>query len=41
MDLLKKLEEKQKSGSRKGAYYYRFDKEKYDDLESRGFHFEI
>ena len=41
MGLLKKLEEKQKSGSRKGAYYYRFDKEKYDDLVSRGFHFEI
>ena len=41
MGLLKKLDEKQKSGSRKGAYYYRFDKEKYDDLVSRGFHFEI
>jgi ADP-ribose pyrophosphatase YjhB (NUDIX family) len=41
MGLLKKLEEKQKSGSRKGAFYYRFDKEKYDDLVSRGFHFEI
>lgn len=41
MGLLKKLEEKQKSGSRKGAYFYRFDKEKYDDLVSRGFHFEI
>jgi len=41
MGLLKKLDEKQKSGSRKGAYFYRFDKEKYDDLESRGLHFEI
>jgi len=41
MGLLKKLDEKQKSGSRKGAFYYRFDKEKYDDLVSRGFHFEI
>ena len=41
MGLLKKLEEKQKSGSRKGAFFYRFDKEKYDDLVSRGFHFEI
>ena len=41
MGLLKKLEEKQKSGSRKGAYFYQFDKEKYDDLVSRGFHFEI
>lgn len=41
MGLLKKLEEKQKSGSRKGAFYYRFDKKKYDDLVSTGFHFEI
>jgi 8-oxo-dGTP diphosphatase len=41
MGLLKKLDEKQKSGSRKGAFYYRFDKEKYDDLVSTGFHFEI
>jgi ADP-ribose pyrophosphatase YjhB (NUDIX family) len=41
MGLLKKLDEKQKSGSRKGAYFYRFDIEKYDDLVSRGFHFEI
>jgi 8-oxo-dGTP diphosphatase len=41
MGLLKKLDEKQKSGSRKGAFYYKFDKEKYDDLLSRGFHFEI
>ncbi len=41
MGLLKKLEEKQKSDSRKGAYYYRFDKGKYDDLVSTGYHFEI
>jgi 8-oxo-dGTP diphosphatase len=41
MGLLKKLDEKQKTDSRKGAYYYQFDKEKYDDLVGRGFHFEI
>jgi 8-oxo-dGTP diphosphatase len=41
MGLLRKLDEKQKSGSRKGAFYYRFDKDKYDDLASRGFHFEL
>ncbi len=41
MGLLKKLDEKQKSGSKKGAFYYMFDKQKYDDLVSRGFHFEI
>ncbi len=41
MGLLKKLDEKQKAGSKKGAFFYMFDKEKYDDLVSRGFHFEI
>lgn len=41
MGLLKKLDEKLKTGSKKGAFYYMFDKEKYDDLVSRGFHFEI
>ncbi len=41
MGLLKKLDEKQKTGSRKGAFYYRFDIEKYNDLVSTGFHFEI
>jgi hypothetical protein len=30
MDILEKLEEKDKSASKRGAYYYRFNKEKYD-----------
>jgi ADP-ribose pyrophosphatase YjhB (NUDIX family) len=41
MGLLRKLDEKQRTGSKKGAFYYMFDKEKYDDLVGRGFHFEI
>lgn len=41
MGILKKLEEKDKEGSRKGAYLYRFDKEKYDALMNNGFNFEI
>ena len=30
MDILEKLDEKDKSASKRGAYYYRFNKEKYD-----------
>jgi len=30
MDILEKLEEKDKNASKRGAYYYRFNKEKYD-----------
>jgi hypothetical protein len=30
MDILEKLEEKDKSTSKRGAHYYRFDKEKYN-----------
>ncbi len=41
MDLLEKLEEKEKESSRKGAWYYRFDAQKYDDLLKRGFNFEL
>lgn len=41
MGILNKLEEKDKEGSRKGAYLYRFDKEKYDALMNNGFNFEI
>ncbi len=39
--ILNKLEEKDMEGSRKGAYLYEFDKEKYDELISNGFLFEI
>ncbi|MGE5395773.1 MAG: NUDIX hydrolase [Candidatus Saccharibacteria bacterium] len=41
MDLLEKLEEKEKESSRKGAWYYRFEPSKYDDLLNRGFNFEL
>lgn len=41
MDLLEKLEEKEKESSRKGAWYYRFDENKYEDLLKRGFNFEL
>lgn len=41
MDLLEKLDEKEKESSRKGAWYYRFDKKKYEDLLTRGFNFEL
>jgi len=41
MDLLEKLEEKEKESSKKGAWYYRFDAGKYKDLLRRGFNFEL
>jgi 8-oxo-dGTP diphosphatase len=41
MDLLVKLEEKEKESSRKGAWYYQFDPRKYEDLLNRGFNFEL
>lgn len=39
--LLIKLNEKDRSGSKKGAFYYRFDHEKYAKFEESGFDFEI
>ena len=41
MDVLIKLEEKDKSGSRKGAFLYRFDKRKYKRLVEGGYNFTI
>lgn len=41
MGILEKLDEKDKRGSRKGAFLYRFDKERYDTLMNNGFNFEI
>ncbi|MDR0546986.1 MAG: NUDIX domain-containing protein [Dysgonamonadaceae bacterium] len=41
MDILDKLEEKDKSASRRGAYYYRFNKEKYNRRLEEGFYFSI
>jgi len=41
MGLLEKLDEKEKETSKKGAYYYQFNKEKYEELLQRGFNFEL
>lgn len=41
MDILEKLDEKDKSSSKKGAYLYRFNKEKYDQLIQQGLHFSL
>lgn len=41
MGILEKQEEKDKSNSRKGAFYYRFNKEKYDALLAEGFYFSL
>lgn len=41
MDLLIKSEKKDKSSSKKGAFLYKFDKEKYEKLVNTGFLFEL
>ncbi|NDV79089.1 NUDIX domain-containing protein [Dysgonomonas sp. 511] len=41
MNILEKLDEKDKSGSKRGAFYYKFNKEKYDQLLQSGFYFSI
>lgn len=41
MDFLEKLDEKDKSSSKRGAFYYRFNKEKYDLLIEQGMHFSL
>lgn len=41
MGLLEKLEEKEKESSKKGAYYYRFNQNKYEELVEKGFSFEV
>jgi hypothetical protein len=41
MDLLEKLDEKEKETSKKGAFYYKFNQEKYEELLQKGFNFEI
>ena len=41
MNILKKLEEKDKSTSKKGAFLYHFDKERYKELVAKGFNFEL
>ncbi|MBW1915808.1 MAG: NUDIX hydrolase [Deltaproteobacteria bacterium] len=41
MNILQKMDEKDKSSSKKGAFYYRFDKRKYDKLVKDGFLFNL
>lgn len=41
MDILERLDEKDKSSSKRGAYYYKFDKEKYDRRLENGFDFSL
>ncbi len=41
LNVLIKLEEKDKSTSRRGAFLYKFDKSKYEKLQESGFNFEI
>ena len=41
MDLLEKLEEKDKESSKKGAFLYKFNKTKYNKLVSKGFYFNL
>ncbi len=41
LNVLIKLEEKDKSTSRRGAFLYKFDKRKYEKLQESGFNFEI
>ncbi|MBS0010537.1 MAG: NUDIX hydrolase [Bacteroidales bacterium] len=41
MNLLEKLEEKEKETSKKGAYYYRFIPSRYEDFKRQGFYFNL
>jgi len=41
MNILEKLDEKEKETSKKGAYYYRFIKERYKTLIGNGFSFSL
>jgi hypothetical protein len=36
MDILERLDEKQRGTSKKGAYYYRFNQEKYQETVKEG-----
>ncbi|MDR2970183.1 MAG: NUDIX domain-containing protein [Tannerellaceae bacterium] len=41
MGILEKLDEKDRRNSRRGAFYYMFNKEKYDQLLEQGFYFSL
>ncbi|WP_101689181.1 NUDIX hydrolase [Dysgonomonas massiliensis] len=39
MDILEKQEDKDKSSSKRGAFYYKYDKDKYEELLKKGYYF--
>lgn len=41
MDILEKQDDKDKSNSKRGAFYYKFNKEKYDQLLQKGYYFSL
>jgi hypothetical protein len=41
MNLLERLNEKEKVTSRKGAYFYKFNMERYFKFEKNGFYFNM
>jgi 8-oxo-dGTP diphosphatase len=41
MGILEKLDEKERETSKKGAYYYKFNKVRYEKLEQNGFYFNL
>ncbi len=41
MDILEKQQDKDKSNSKRGAFYYKFNKEKYDQLLEKGYYFSL
>lgn len=41
MNILEKLDEKEKETSKKGAFYYKFNKERYKKLVRNGFYFNL
>lgn len=41
MEILEKQEDKDKSNSRRGAFYYKFNKQKYDQLLQKGYYFSL
>ena len=41
MKILEKLDQKDRTSSKKGAFLYRFDPEKYENLKVRGILFEL
>src|SRR5664279_1110207 len=41
MGIIEKLDEKEKETSKKGAFYYKFNKDRYEKLKQNGFYFNL